>query len=61
MSKDLNKQLVKQLTEAHAMEQQAAQLLDKGSKMIGDEEVGRIFRAHLLQTEEHAHYMAGAA
>src|SRR5437588_8143127 len=58
MSKDLNKQLVKQLTEAHAMEQQAAQLLDKGSKMIGDEEVGRIFRAHLLQTEEHAHYIA---
>jgi ferritin-like metal-binding protein YciE len=58
MSKDLNRQLVKQLTEAHAMEKQASQLLDKGAKMIGDEEIGRIFRAHLLQTEEHARYIA---
>jgi ferritin-like metal-binding protein YciE len=58
MSGDLNKRLIKQLTEAHAMEKQASQLLDKGSKMIGDEEIGRIFRAHLLQTEEHARYIA---
>jgi ferritin-like metal-binding protein YciE len=58
MSGNAQQQLVKQLTEAHAMEKQASQLLDKGATMIGDEEVGRIFRAHLMQTEEHARYVA---
>ena len=58
MSGNAQEQLVKQLTEAHAMEKQASQLLDKGATMIGDEEIGRIFRAHLLQTEEHAKYVA---
>jgi ferritin-like metal-binding protein YciE len=58
MSGNAQEQLVKQLTEAHAMEKQASQLLDKGATMIGDEEIGRIFRAHLMQTEEHAKYVA---
>ena len=58
MSGNAQEQLVKQLTEAHAMEKQASQLLDKGATMIGDEEIGRIFRAHLLQAEEHAKYVA---
>jgi ferritin-like metal-binding protein YciE len=58
MSENAKEQLIKQLTEAHAMEKQASQLLDKGASMIGDEEIGRIFRAHLLQTEEHARYIA---
>lgn len=58
MTQDLKRQLVKELSNAHALEQQAIQLLDKGSSMIGDEEIARIFRAHLLQTEEHARYVS---
>lgn len=58
MSEDLKKQLVKQLTDAHALEKQAIQLLDKGASIVGDEEVGRIFRAHRLQTSEHERMIA---
>lgn len=57
MSENVKQQLIKQLTEAHAMEKQAIQLLDKGASLIGDEEVARILRAHRLQTEEHAKYV----
>jgi ferritin-like metal-binding protein YciE len=53
MSEKLEQQLVKELSNAHALEKQAIQLLDKGAQMIKDEEIGRIFRAHRLQTEEH--------
>lgn len=58
MSENIKQQLITQLTEAHAMEKQAIQLLDKGASLIGDEEVARILRAHRLQTEEHARYIA---
>jgi ferritin-like metal-binding protein YciE len=58
MSENLQRRLVKQLINAHAMEKQAIQLLDKGADIIGDEEVARIFRAHRLQTEEHERYIA---
>ena len=53
MSDNLEQQLIKELSNAHAMEKQATQLLDKGAQMVEDEEVARIFRAHRLQTEEH--------
>ncbi len=58
MNEKLKQRLVKQLINAHAMEKQAIQLLDKGADMVGDEEVARIFRAHRLQTEEHERYIA---
>ncbi len=58
MSEDLEQQLVKSLSEAHALEKQALQLLDKGAGLVGDEEIARIYRAHKLQTEEHARYVA---
>jgi ferritin-like metal-binding protein YciE len=58
MSENAQRKLVRQLTNAHAMEKQAVQLLDKGASMIGDEELGRIFRAHRMQTEEHARMIA---
>jgi ferritin-like metal-binding protein YciE len=54
MSAEAKQALVKYLTEAHAMEKQALQLLEKGAQLAGDEELGRIYRAHRLQTEEHA-------
>jgi ferritin-like metal-binding protein YciE len=58
MSKHLEQQLIKQLIDAHSLEKQAIQLLDKGADIVGDEELGRIFRAHRLQTEEHERYVA---
>lgn len=58
MTESLEQQLVKQLIDAHAMEKQAIQLLDKGAMIVGDEEIARIFRAHRLQTEEHERYIA---
>lgn len=57
MSENVKEQLIKQLIEAHAMEKQAIQLLDKGASLIGDEEVARVLRAHRLQTEEHERYI----
>jgi ferritin-like metal-binding protein YciE len=53
MSENAEQQLIKELSNAHAIEKQAIQLLDKGAQMVEDEEIGRIFRAHRLQTEEH--------
>jgi ferritin-like metal-binding protein YciE len=58
MSQTAKQQLVKELIDAHAMEKQAIQLLDKGAAIIEDEEVARILRAHRLQTEEHERYLA---
>jgi ferritin-like metal-binding protein YciE len=57
MPANVEKELVKHLIEAHAMERQALQLLEKGSQIAGDEEVARIYRAHRLQTEEHRRYV----
>lgn len=58
MAADIEKQLIKYLTDAHAMEKQALLLLARGADIVGDEEVARIFRAHRLQTEEHERYVA---
>ncbi len=58
MSENIEQQLVRHLINAHAMEKQAIQLLDKGARMVGDEEIARILRAHRLQTEQHERYVA---
>ena len=58
MSDTVEQHLVRYLSEAHAMEKQALVLLSRGARIVGDEEVARIFRAHRLQTEEHARYVA---
>lgn len=58
VSADLKQELVSKLSQAHAIEQQALQLLKKGGEIAGDEEISRIYRAHHLQTEEHARYVA---
>jgi ferritin-like metal-binding protein YciE len=58
MTSDVQDRLVKGLSEAHAMEKQATQLLDKGAKIAGDDDIAAIYRAHLLQTKEHERYIA---
>jgi ferritin-like metal-binding protein YciE len=51
-------QLVRYLTEAHAMEQQALVLLELGAEISGDEETARIYRGHMLETREHERFVA---
>jgi ferritin-like metal-binding protein YciE len=58
MAENAEQQLVRHLSEAHAMEKQALVLLSRGASLVGDEEVARIFRAHELQTHEHERYVA---
>jgi len=50
-------QLVKHLVNAHAMEEQSLELLDKGASIAEDEEIGRIYRAHHMQTKEHIEHI----
>src|SRR3954467_14102269 len=50
---DLEKQLVKYLSDAHAIENQAIQLLEKGPKMAGDPALAQLYEEHLGETREH--------
>jgi ferritin-like metal-binding protein YciE len=49
----LDEQLVKYLTDAHAIEQQAMQLLESGPELVQDEELARLFEEHLEETRVH--------
>ena len=50
---DIDEQLNKYLADAHALENQAKQLLSKGPKIAGDTELAMLFEQHLHETEEH--------
>lgn len=41
------------LEDAHALEQQATQLLQAGPRLVNDEELSAVFREHLEETEGH--------
>ncbi|HWO15573.1 MAG TPA: DUF892 family protein [Solirubrobacterales bacterium] len=47
---DLGEQLIKYLTDAYAIEQQALRLLESGPKLVRDEELAQIFQEHLEET-----------
>lgn len=51
---DLGKQLNKYLTDVHAIEQQATQLLKKAPQLVGAKELAGVFEQHLEQTQRHA-------
>jgi ferritin-like metal-binding protein YciE len=51
---DVGKQLDKYLADAHAIEEQAAKLLQKAPKQAGAEELATAFEAHLEETQRHA-------
>jgi ferritin-like metal-binding protein YciE len=44
--------VVKYLADAHAIEAQAIQLLERGTKIAGDDELAAIYREHLAETRE---------
>jgi ferritin-like metal-binding protein YciE len=50
---DMDEQLNKYLADAHALENQAKQLLSKGPSIAGDPELATLFKQHLEETEEH--------
>jgi ferritin-like metal-binding protein YciE len=54
----LGDQLVKYLVDAHAIEQQAEQLLGKGPDLVDDDRLAAVFRDHLTETETHAERIA---
>jgi ferritin-like metal-binding protein YciE len=50
--RDLEKQLVKYLADAHAIENQALQLLEKGQRIAGDSQLEHLYREHFAETQE---------
>ena len=60
---DKDKDLSKHLAEAHALENQAVQLLGKGEDIAGDPKVAEVYRQNLQAAKEHAqlleHRLAG--
>ena len=54
----LTEQLTKYLADAHALEGQAVELLDKAPKVAGDPELERTYSDHLRETYEHQRLVA---
>jgi ferritin-like metal-binding protein YciE len=50
--------LVKYLADAHAIEAQAIQLLERAPKIAGDAELEQLYREHLDETQEQQHRVA---
>ena len=53
-STDLTEQLRKYLADAHAIEEQAITLLERGPKLAGSERLEHIYEDHLAETRDHA-------
>src|SRR5436190_14658349 len=51
---DLTEQLRKYLADAHAIEEQAIALLERGPKLAGSPTLARIYAEHLDETRDHA-------
>jgi ferritin-like metal-binding protein YciE len=49
---DLDKQLAKYLADAHAIEAQSIQLLEKGADIAGDVELAHIYEEHLIESHQ---------
>ena len=52
---DIDDQLNKYLADAHAIEAQAIQLLEKGQTIAGDPELANVLNEHLEETREQQH------
>jgi ferritin-like metal-binding protein YciE len=55
---DLREQLVKYLADAHAIEEQAIQLLEKGPALAGSPQLAEAYADHLDQTRDHQELVA---
>jgi ferritin-like metal-binding protein YciE len=57
MSGDVDKQLVKYLGDAHAMEMQSMEMLEKAIEIAGDLQLAQLYRGHLNDTRDHERYV----
>ncbi|HEY6032398.1 MAG TPA: DUF892 family protein [Gaiellaceae bacterium] len=57
-AQDVREDLRKYLADAHAIEQQAIALLERGPELAGDEKIARVYEEHLAETREHAELVA---
>jgi ferritin-like metal-binding protein YciE len=53
MTKSIQDQLIKYLTDAHSIEQQALVQMKMAPKIAGDAEIAGAFERHKTETEEH--------
>lgn len=57
MSRDMETQLVKYLTDAHSMEIQSIKVLEKGIEIAGELDIAQLCRVHLSDSQEHKRYV----
>ena len=50
---DLQEQLIKHLTDAHSIEQQAVVQMERAPDLAGDPQIAEQFTQHLEETREH--------
>src|SRR5205823_10133907 len=55
---DLEEQLRKYLADAHAIEEQAIQMLERAPDIVGDSGLGHLFLEHLDETRDHEELIA---
>ena len=56
-AEDLHKQLNKYLADAHAIENEALQLLALGPRIAGESELARVFEEHLSESRRHQEWV----
>ncbi len=57
MAQDFDKQIVKYLQDAYAMEEQSITMLTKATKIAGDPDLMQLYRGHLNDTRDHQRYV----
>jgi ferritin-like metal-binding protein YciE len=57
MARDVHDQLVSYLNDAHAMEMQSMEMLEKAIEIAGDLQLAQLYRGHLNDTRDHERYV----
>jgi ferritin-like metal-binding protein YciE len=57
VARDIDKQLLKYLRDAHAMEEQSIKTLEKAEKIAGELDLAQLFHGHLNDSREHERYV----
>lgn len=54
---EVHKQLISYLNDAHAMEMQSIEMLEKAIEIAGDLQLAQLYRGHLNDTRDHERYV----
>lgn len=57
MGREIDEQIIKYLTDAHAMEMQSIAVLEKGIEIAGDLTLAQLCRGHLNDSRDHERYV----